>query len=85
MIGTCRDSLALAPVVQSANSTQIVIIVDLIASGSSKHILNRRTYDIRMLRLLATLTFAASFDIILFDGRYITAVDKVAVAIFRSF
>jgi hypothetical protein len=39
-----------------------------------------------LLRLLATLAFAASFDIIiLFDGRYITVVDKVAVAIFRSF
>ena len=38
-----------------------------------------------MLRLLATLAFAASFDIIIFDGRYISAADKVAVAIIRSF
>lgn len=38
-----------------------------------------------MLRLLATLAFAVSFDIILFDGKYISAVDKVAVAIIRSF
>ena len=38
-----------------------------------------------MLRLLATPAFAVSFDIILFDGKYISAVDKVAVAIIRSF
>jgi hypothetical protein len=38
-----------------------------------------------MLRLLATLAFAASFDIVLFDGKYISAVDRVAVAIFRGF
>jgi hypothetical protein len=38
-----------------------------------------------MLRFLATLAFVASFDIILLDGKYITAVDKVAVAIIRSF
>lgn len=38
-----------------------------------------------LLRLLATLAFAASFDILLFDGKYISAVDKVAVAIARIF
>jgi hypothetical protein len=38
-----------------------------------------------MLRLLATLAFAVSFEIILFDGRYLHAADKVAVAIIRSF
>jgi hypothetical protein len=38
-----------------------------------------------LLRFLATLAFAASFDILLFDGKYVTAVDKVAVALVRSF
>jgi hypothetical protein len=38
-----------------------------------------------MLRLLAVLALAASFDIILFDGKYISAVDKVAVAVIRNF
>jgi hypothetical protein len=35
-----------------------------------------------MLRILA---FAASFDILLLEGKYISVVDKVAVAIVRSF
>jgi hypothetical protein len=38
-----------------------------------------------MLRLLAALAFAASFDILLFDGKYISAVDKLAVAIIQHF
>jgi hypothetical protein len=38
-----------------------------------------------LLRILATLAFAASFDILGLDGKYISAVDKVAVAIFQSF
>jgi hypothetical protein len=38
-----------------------------------------------LLRILATLAFAASFDILNLDGKYISAVDKVAVAIFQSF
>jgi hypothetical protein len=38
-----------------------------------------------MLRLLATLAFAASFDILLFDGKYISAVNKLAVAIIQHF
>ena len=38
-----------------------------------------------MLRLLATLAFAASFDILLFDGKYISAVDNIAVAIIQHF
>jgi hypothetical protein len=37
-----------------------------------------------MPRLLATLAFAASFDIVLFDGKYLTDANKVAVAIIRS-
>ena len=38
-----------------------------------------------LLRILATLAFAASFDILIMDGKYLSAVDKVAVAIFQSF
>ena len=38
-----------------------------------------------MLRLLATLALAASFDILLFDGKYIGAVSKIAVAIIQHF
>jgi len=38
-----------------------------------------------MLRLLATLAFAASFDILLCDGKYITAVDRIAVQIIQHF
>jgi hypothetical protein len=38
-----------------------------------------------MPRLSATPAFAASFDILLFDDKYIRAVDKVAVAVIRSF
>jgi hypothetical protein len=38
-----------------------------------------------LLRILATLAFAASFDTLILDGKYISAVDKVAVAIFQSF
>jgi hypothetical protein len=38
-----------------------------------------------MLRFLVTLAFAASFDILLLEGKYISAVDKVAVAIVRSY
>jgi len=38
-----------------------------------------------MLRLLATLAVAASFDILLFDGKYISAVHKLAVAIIQHF
>jgi hypothetical protein len=38
-----------------------------------------------MPRLLATLAFAASFDILLFDGKYIGAVNKIAVAIIQHF
>ncbi len=64
---------------------KILIRLDLDRNSASKHILNFQDNDICMLRLLATLAFAASFDIILFDGKYISAVDKVAVAIIRSF
>jgi hypothetical protein len=38
-----------------------------------------------MLRLLATLAFAASFDILLFDGKYFCAGDKIAVALIQHF
>jgi len=38
-----------------------------------------------MLRLLATLAFVASFDILLFDGKYITVVNKIAVQIIQHF
>jgi len=38
-----------------------------------------------LLRILATLAIAASFDILILDGKYISAVDKVALAIFQSF
>jgi hypothetical protein len=38
-----------------------------------------------MLRLLATLAFAASFDILLNDGKYISAVNKLAVAVIHHF
>ena len=38
-----------------------------------------------LLRILATLAFAASFDILIMDGKYLSAVDKVAVAILQSF
>jgi hypothetical protein len=38
-----------------------------------------------LLRILATLAFAASFDTLILDGKYISAVDKVAVTIFQSF
>ena len=34
-----------------------------------------------MLRLLATLAFAVSFDILLYDGKYIDAVHRLAVTI----
>jgi hypothetical protein len=62
---------------------KILIRLDLDRNGASKHILNFQDNNICMLRLLATLAFAASFDIILFDGK--CAVDKVAVAIIRNF
>jgi hypothetical protein len=64
---------------------KILIRLDLDRNGASKHILNFQDNNICMLRLLATLAFAASFDIILFDGKYISAVDKVTVAIIRNF
>jgi hypothetical protein len=64
---------------------RVLIRLDLDPNNASKHILIFQDNDIRMLRLLATLAFAASFDILLFDGKYISAVDKVAVAIIRSF
>jgi hypothetical protein len=38
-----------------------------------------------MLRLLATLAFAVSFDIILTGGKYVGAVDQIAVAIVQRF
>src|SRR4029078_211713 len=38
-----------------------------------------------LLRILATLAFAASFDILIMGGKYLSGVDKVAVAIFQSF
>jgi predicted phosphodiesterase len=38
-----------------------------------------------MLRLLATLAFVASFDILLFGGSHITAADRLAVQIFQHF
>jgi hypothetical protein len=38
-----------------------------------------------LLRILATLAFAASFDVLILDGKYISAVDKLAVSIIQSF
>jgi hypothetical protein len=36
-----------------------------------------------MFRMLATLAFAVSFDMILFGGKYTYAVDQVAIQIMR--
>jgi hypothetical protein len=38
-----------------------------------------------MLRLLATLAFAVSFDILLFDGKYVNAVEHIALAVVQNF
>jgi len=38
-----------------------------------------------LLRILATLAFAASFDTLILDGKYISAVHKLAVAIIQHF
>jgi len=38
-----------------------------------------------MQRFLATLAFAAAFDILFLDGKYISAVDRAALAFFRGF
>jgi hypothetical protein len=38
-----------------------------------------------LLRMLATLAFAASFDILLFDGKYIHAVEQLALSVLRNF
>jgi hypothetical protein len=35
--------------------------------------------------LIGHASLATSFDILLFDGKYVISVDKVAVAIIRSF
>jgi len=50
-----------------------------------EHILRRWTYAQNMLRFLATLAFAVSFDIILTGGKYVGAVDQVAVALVQRF
>jgi hypothetical protein len=52
---------------------------------SGKHILESWGLRLPHARFLVTLAFAASFDILLLEGKYISAVDKVAVAIVRSF
>jgi hypothetical protein len=38
-----------------------------------------------LLRTLATLAFAASFDILLLDGKYIHAVEQLALSVFWNF
>jgi hypothetical protein len=38
-----------------------------------------------LLRLLVTLAFVVSFDVILFDGKYTQVVEQVAVAVFQHF
>jgi hypothetical protein len=38
-----------------------------------------------MQRFLATLAFAAAFDILFLDGKYVTAVNQVALTYFRGF
>ena len=55
------------------------------SNAPGEHILNRRGHDKPMLRLLATLAFAVSFDIILTGGKYVGAVDQIAVSIVQRF
>jgi len=38
-----------------------------------------------MQRFLATLAFAAAFDILILDGKYVSAVNHVALTFFRGF
>jgi hypothetical protein len=38
-----------------------------------------------LLRLLVTLAFVVSFDVILFDGKYTQVVEQVAVAVLQHF
>jgi hypothetical protein len=38
-----------------------------------------------LFRLLATLAFVASFDILLFDGKYARAVEQVGLCILQHF
>jgi hypothetical protein len=38
-----------------------------------------------LLRVFATLAFAVSFDILLFDGRYTHVVEQVALSMFQHF
>lgn len=38
-----------------------------------------------LLRLLVTLAFLVSFDVILFDGKYTQVVEQVAVAMLQHF
>jgi hypothetical protein len=45
----------------------------------------RRAKPARMMRLLATLAFAISFDVFLFDGRYTDAVHQLAVVAIQHF
>jgi hypothetical protein len=38
-----------------------------------------------LLRILATLGFAAGFDMLLFDGKYAHAVGQVALSLIQNF
>jgi len=38
-----------------------------------------------LLRILATLAFAVSFDLLFFDGRYTNTAEQVAVTILQHF
>ena len=38
-----------------------------------------------MLRILATLAFAVSFDLLIFDGRYTKSAEQIALTILQHF
>ena len=38
-----------------------------------------------MLRIMATLAFAVSFDLLLFDGKYTDAAKQMALAVLQHF
>jgi len=58
---------------------------DLNLRPPGEQILIRRAKPTHMLRLLATLAFAISFDVFLFDGKYTDAVHQLTVIAFQHF
>lgn len=59
--------------------------LDLNSSNLGKHILNRAEARFFMLRFLATLAFTVGFDILLTGGKYVNAVDQIAMAVVQHF